>query len=147
MKLPNHELEIIRTMFAHEVPFVYMPCGCVGIKLGGDHYLCFHECDREHDDPGYIRIRTHNPVSDCGRTFPSGVPPFSPIPKDEFIEIIEHLNEHIRNSESWSQMRQQIRFAVRDDIQREIEALRQELKPPTPEPPKIENETYFAPEK
>ena len=113
MKLSKMELERLANLPPESVPFVYMPCGCVGIKLYEDYYLSFKDCDHRHDEERFLTIRQHNPVSDGGRTFPKDVAPFTPVPKEEFIEIIEHLNQYISDGGVWQQFRHLVNWAMR----------------------------------
>jgi hypothetical protein len=117
--LTQNELEAIRTMFDSQVPFVYMPCGCIGIKLHGDHYLSIVNCDSSYDhQPLEIRIREHNPVtSDRERDMDEGhrAKPFTPVSKEKFIEIINELQTLIQCGRAYQELQWRMRALVRED--------------------------------
>jgi hypothetical protein len=111
-KLNEQEMKLLEGLKPEQVPFVYMPCGCIGIKLHGDVYLSFVNCDS--DGPGNaleLRIREHNPPDVWGEREKARA--FKPIELDRFIELVAVLRQLTIDASAWQNMEDLMNHAVR----------------------------------
>lgn len=121
-------MDVLQDMPDDMVPFVTMPCGCVGIKLHGDHYLAIVNCDGGGDGRPSLSfdIRTHNGIADYPALKQAMA--FKPITKEEFVEILASLNQMVQEACAWTSMRQLINYAERGTKDHIIEELKAELQ-------------------
>lgn len=94
--MTEHDKKQLALIPADKIPFVWMPCGCIGIKLDGDNYISFWDCDSDYDWPKVCpRYRTHNPLTEYADGYFDDerrkFKPFQPIPVERFIELIDTL--------------------------------------------------------
>lgn len=105
----EHEKKQLALIPADKIPFVWMPCGCIGIKLDGDNYISFWDCDSDYDGPSVCpRHRTHNPMSDYNPEYWDDgrrkFRPFEPIPVERFVELIDTLQRQAHLADRMSKL-------------------------------------------
>jgi len=111
-KLTEQELKLLHEMKPEQVPFVYLPCGCIGLRLHGDVYLSFVNCDADGAENALeIRVRQHNPVGDYAPKQQERA--FKPIDMDRFLELVAVLRQLILDASAWQNMEDLINHAAR----------------------------------
>ena len=125
-KLTEAELKLLHEMKPEQVPFVYLPCGCIGLRLHGDVYLSFVNCDGEGAENALeIRVRQHNPVGDYAPKQQERA--FKPIDMDRFLELVAVLRQLILDASAWQNMEDLINHAARHTKVQIMDSLKGEI--------------------
>lgn len=100
----ERDRNIIKSIPLEKMPFVRMPCGCIGIKLHEDFYISFKNCDSAI----LLAVRQHNPLEE----YPGRGPFFEPITPEELMEIIDALRRDTYSAASFHSLISTLRHYI-----------------------------------
>ena len=126
-KLTEAELKLLEGMQPIQVPFIYMPCGCIGLRLHNDVYLSFVNCDSDGQENAFeIRVRQHNPEEVWGPREKARA--FKPIEMDRFLELVAVLRQLTIDASAWQNIEDLINHAARHTKREVLDSLRGEIR-------------------